>query len=38
MQNIQEAFELYVETIDNEDIRQILSSKVLITILETEID
>ena len=37
MKNIQEAFELYVETIGAEDIRQILSNTVLITMLETDI-
>ena len=37
MQNIQEAFELYVETMDADEINEALSSTVLTTTLEAAI-
>ncbi len=37
LKNIQEAFELYVETLDEEDIQQVLSTTVLTTTLEAEL-
>ena len=37
MRNIQEAFELYVETLDEEEIQQVLSTTVLTTTLEAEL-
>ena len=37
MQNIQEAFELYMETLDEEEIKQALSETVLTTTLEATV-
>jgi predicted RNase H-like HicB family nuclease len=37
MENIQEAFDLYVETLDEEEIKQVLSTTVLTTTLEAAV-
>ena len=37
MQNIQEAFELYVETMDANEVQQVLSSTILTTTLEAAV-
>jgi predicted RNase H-like HicB family nuclease len=37
MKNIQEAFELYLETLDEEEIKQVLSTTVLTTTLEAAV-